>query len=320
MAPTPTGLWEVSVSSDYAIILAIVALYTAGLCSLLWPGVCKAWRNRRFRIPPVGRVLLLIMALSAVAVGGDKSPAMKALASLITALRNGLLLDPSGRVGSAAYAKASQTVADMAGDIIGAASQTVAQAQAQFDSIAGVLTNRGTTVAYIAADLPRAWAGAYTNHNLSASIQRTRQVGNTNLVAYVWFSEKPTINPQVAMSYSAEDGVWADMEPVTNSYPATVDVDGVPCVEYVYAIPELYRGIVFRPEYELQFGGAGDEECLAVPAGGIVVQSGNDTLLPFTGTDVYSGNFSVTYKGGVAVSACFHGTNYTGFVEGEVIL
>ena len=95
----------------------------------------------------------------------------------------------------------------------------------------------------------------------------------------------------------------------------TVDVDGVPCIEYRYEIPAAYRGTVFRPDYELVFGGAAAGDYLTVPAGGVVVATNGVECLPYTGTDVYSEHLSVTYKGGIAVSAVWHGTNYTGVVE-----
>ena len=105
------------------------------------------------------------------------------------------------------------------------------------------------------------------------------------------------------------------MPAITNSYPAIVDVDGVPCIEYRYEIPAPYRGTVFRPDYELAFGGASAGDYLTVPAGGVVVATNGVECLPYTGTDAYSEHLSVTYKGGIAVSAVWHGTNYTGVVE-----
>ena len=295
--------------------LLLILLLAVGVAALAWRVLTRVWREHCPRITPLGKAATIAMLLAAAAIGGDKSPVLRHIATLVTALRGGALLDPSGRIGAAATLAASQEIAALSGGIIGAASQTVAEAQSQFDATAYYLTNSTLNVAYIAADLPRAWAGIHTNGNIAATIQRVRQDGNTNLLAWVWFSEEPAVQPQVSLSYSVEDGVWSYMPGLTNSYPYTVDVDGVPCIEYRYEIPAPYRGTVFRPDYELAFGGASAGDYLTVPAGGVVVATNGVECLPYTGTDVYSANLSVTYKGGIAVSAVWHGTNYTGVAE-----
>ena len=294
--------------------LLLILLLAVGVAALAWRVLTRVWREHCPRITPLGKAASVALLLAAAAVGGDKSPAMRYVATLVTALRGGALLDPSGRIGAAATLAASQEIASLSGGIIGAASQIVADAQSQFDATAYYLTNRTLNVAYIAADLPRAWADVHTNGNIAATIQRVRQDGNTNLLAWVWFSEEPAVQPQVSLSYSVEDGVWSYMPGLTNSYPYTVDVDGVPCIEYRYEIPAPYRGTVFRPDYELVFGGAAAGDYLTVPAGGVVVATNGVECLPYTGTDTYSANLSITYKGGIAVSAVWHGTNYTGVV------
>lgn len=293
--------------------LLLLLLFGVGVAALAWRVLTRFWREHCPRITPLGKAATIAMLLAAAAIGGDKSPVLRHIATLVTALRGGALLDPSGRIGAAATVAASQEIASLSAGIVGAASQTVADAQAQFDAAAYTLTNRTLNVAYIAADLPRALPGVHANSNIAATIQRVRQDGNTNLLAWVWFSEEPAVQPQVSLSYSVEDGVWSYMPGLTNSYPYTVDVDGVPCIEYRYEIPAPYRGTVFRPDYELAFGGAAGDY-LTVPAGGVVVATNGVECLPYTGTDTYSANLSVTYKGGIAVSATFHGTNYTGVV------
>jgi len=301
------------VSSEFQGLL-ILLLLAAGVAALGWRVLTRVWREQMPRLGTGGRVAMVVLILAAAAIGGDKSPALRAIASLVTALRGGAILDPSGRIGAAASVAASQIVVDMSADIVGAASQTVADAQTQFDAAAWTLTNRTLTVAYLAADLPRALPGVHTNSNIAATIQRTRQDGATNLLAWVWFSEEPTVEPKVSLAYSVEAGVWAYMPAITNSYPATVDVDGVPCIEYRYEIPILYRGTVFRPDYELVFGGAAASDYLTIPSGGVVVSTNGVDCTPYTGTDTYGEYLTVTYKGGIAVSAVWHGTNYTGVV------
>jgi hypothetical protein len=295
--------------------LLIILLLAVGVAALGWRVLTRVWREQMPRLGTGGRAAMVVLILAAAAIGGDKSPVLRHIATLVTALRSGALLDPSGRIGAAATVAASQAVTDLSAGIIVAASQTVANAQAQFDAAAWTLTNRTLTVAYLASDLPRAWAGIHTNGNIAATIQRTRQDGATNLLAWVWFSEESTVEPKVSLAYSVEDGVWAYMPSVTNSYPDTVDVDGVPCIEYRYEIPAAYRGTVFRPDYELAFGGAAASDYLTIPSGGVVVSTNGVDCLPYTGTDTYGEYLSVTYKGGIAVSAVWHGTNYTGVAE-----
>lgn len=298
------------------LIGALLLLMWVGFACLLgWRVLSAFWAAHCPRITTLGKVGTVALIMVVAAAGADKTPALRALATLITALQGGGLIDPSGRIGSAARAAAAQAILEASGGIIAAASNTVADAQYQFDAAAETLTNRNLKVAYIAADLPRAIAGLHTNSNIAAAIQLTRQDGNTNLLAYVWFSEAPAIEPQVALSYSVAAGVWAYLPAVTNSYPATVNIDGVPCVEYRYQIPEAVRGIAFRPDYELSFGGARSEDYLIVPLGGVLIQTNGVECLPFDGTDVYSDDLSVTYRGGIAVSAVYHGTNHTGVVS-----
>jgi hypothetical protein len=270
--------------------LLIILLLAVGVAALGWRVLTRVWREQMPRLGTGGRAAMVVLILAAAASGGDKSPVLRHIA-------------------------ASQAVTDLSAGIIVAASQTVANAQAQFDAAAWTLTNRTLTVAYLASDLPRAWAGIHTNGNIAATIQRTRQDGATNLLAWVWFSEESTVEPKVSLAYSVEDGVWAYMPSVTNSYPDTVDVDGVPCIEYRYEIPAAYRGTVFRPDYELAFGGAAASDYLTIPSGGVVVSTNGVDCLPYTGTDTYGEYLSVTYKGGIAVSAVWHGTNYTGVAE-----
>lgn len=290
----------------------LLLMWVGFACLLGWRVLRAFWATHCPRITTLGRVGTVALIMLVAAAGADKTPALRALTTLITVLQGGELLDPSGRIGSASRAAVAQSILEASGDIIAAASNTVAESQFMFDQAAATLTNRELRVAYLSADLPRALPGVHTNHNIAATIQRTRQDGATNLLAWVWFSEEPTIVPQVALSYSVSSNAWAYFPAVTNSYPDTVAVDGIPCVVYRYAIPEAVRGIVFKPEYDLYFGGEGDGEYLVVPSGGLMISTNGVECLPYEGIDVYSENLSVTFRGGVAVAARYYGTNYTG--------
>lgn len=292
------------------ILIGILAL---GTIALGWRVLTRFWRTYCPNITPLGKAATIAALLVAAAIGGDKSPIIKQMNALVTALRNGTLIDPSGRISDAAKVAAIETINATASGIVDASAQVVADAQWEFDEAAYTLTNRNLKVAYIAADLPRALPGVHTNSNVAGVIQSTQQDGATNLLCYVWYSQEPAVVPQVAMSYSVAEGQWDYMPAITNSYPETFDIAGVPCIEYRYEIPALARGTAFRPEYELYFGG-NNAEPLIVPSGGLMVQTNGINELPFTGTDVYSDSLSVTYQGGVAVSATYHGTNYTGVV------
>ena len=290
----------------------LVGLLGLGVAALMWRVLHAVWREHCPNITPLGKIGTIALLLAVAAVGGDKSPAARALATLVTVLRSGELLDPSGRIVASAQLAAMQTAADLAASIVDAASNTVAHSQSQFDAIATRLTNRAFTVAYVSGEMPRAVAGVYTNHNIAGNLFYERD-GPTNLTAYVWFSEVPELEPSMSFPVSYAAGSTVVLSAWTNSYPSTVEYEGLPCYAYQVALPAYLAGMPLKPDLDVRFGGP-DGEPLIVPAGGVVVATNGVEHFPFSGTDVYSPNLSVTYKGGIAVSAVYHGTNYTGGV------
>lgn len=290
------------------VLLSLLAIGAGLLARHVLP---RVWRDHCPGIGTTGKIVSIVMLLAGASIGADKRPpSLRHIASLVTALKSEKLIDPSGRIGTLATVAASAEVTAAAADIIEAASNVVANAQARFDDAAAALTNSSVSVAYIAADMPRALPGIYTNHNIAATITRMEQIGETNLVLYVWYTQAPAIVPIVAFFCSVLPDTWTLMTPITNSFPDTVEIDGVPCVRYVCDIPQPIRGTVLRPENELRFGAP--DMPLIVPAGGLLVETNNTTFLPYTGIDVYSPALSVRYEGGVAISATWHGTNLTG--------
>jgi hypothetical protein len=295
-------------------ILLAIAAY------LVWLIVWLAERPGRLpRLPRDGRWALLVVIAAGTLCAQKPGTTRTILARFVTALRSGALLDDSGRIAALSTVAVTAYYTDAAAQIVAAASNTVVGAQAQFDGLAEVLTNRTLTVAYIAMDLPRAEAHSATNHNLAASIERVTYDSPTNLTAWVWFSEAPAVEPLVAFDASVSAGSWTRLVAVTNSYPSTVEVDGIPCVAYTFALPAPMRGIVLRPEYELSFGGSGTNDYLVIPSGGVLVETNNVPRLPYTGWDrehpaPYGTNLQIRYAGGVAVQALWMGTNYTGVV------
>lgn len=305
--------------------LSIVCLVASAVCFVAeqgWlRGVAAQWRRM-----PHGQLAALLLLLSwGTLYGGSKTmpSGRTVLARFVTALRSGVLLDDSGRIGATAVLAATQAFDRETAAIVAAATNVVAAADSAFAAAAFALTNRNLSVAYIAADLPRAEPHSHTNHNLAATIERVGCDGGTNLLAWVWFSEEPAVGPVVSFDASTQDGVWTRLTSVTNSYPDTLDINGVPCVEYRFEVPAGMRGVVFRPEYEVGFGGSREADYLLVPAGGVLVETNAVPLLPYTGWDAACGgafsNLAVRYSGGVAVEAVAVGTNYTGRA-GEVYL
>jgi len=305
-----------------ASIILIPLLIALAFCVVMWliedcppPTAWSIWRRMSVSRRWVAIAALLIWSYA----GADKTPSIPSarLIRFITALRSGVLLDDSGRVGSATTLAVVQAFEAETAVIIAAASNMVAAAQSQFDAAAFTLTNRNLTVAYIAMDLPRAEAHTHTNSNIAATIERVEAVGSSNLIAWVWFSEEPAVAPVLAFDASITADTWTRLTSITNSYPDTTEVNGIPCISYTFSIPPDMRGIVLRPEYEVGFGGSLKEDYLIIPSGGVMVQTNGFSRMPFTGWDYenpapFGTNLAVRYAGGIAVEANFFGTNYTG--------
>jgi hypothetical protein len=260
----------------------------------------------------------VVVLAAAALIGADKAPPFTPLAWMVTVMRDGQVLDPSGAIGRQAYLAVTHHVINEASNITAAAVHTVNNALADLQTATNDLAHRTYTTAYLAQDLPRALPGVHTNSNIAASIQRTEMLDGSNIVAWVWFSEEPSVAPQVSLTLSVEDGVWQSLTPITNSYPTTTDITGVPCVRYVYDVPPALRSITLRPRYELEFGGSqGSDDYLLIPRSGVLVSTNNVVHLPYTGWDAefsppWSTNLAVRYSGGVAVEARWMGTNYVG--------
>ena len=302
----------------------MIALPIIGLLLLLaWLLVCGyergLWSAAALRRLPVHTLAALsLLMVWGTLYGGTKSAPRVVLAQFVTALRSGGLLDASGRIAAAAAAAAVAAVADESAGIVAAASNTVADAQATFNGLADGLTNSAYSVAYIALDFPRAEAHSHTNHNIAATIERLESLDGSNLVAWVWFSEEPAIAPQLVFDASVAEGLSVRLVSITNSYPNTVEIDGVPCISYRMDVPSAMRGIPLRPNYELEFGGPADP--LLAPSGGVLVSTNGVEHLPFTGWDTahpepWGADLAVRYAGGIAVEAIWRGTNYTGRVD-----
>lgn len=295
----------------------LFCLLTLGVAQafVLIPRVSGALRV--FAPSALGRVFVgVLIGFSAIYACSKNGISPRAyVAQFVTALAGGGIIDESGIVGRSSEAAVIEAYAGLSVEIADSASNTVAAAADDFRDVAGLVTNAERRVIYIASDLPRAYSRGWTNHNISANVERVRQSdGGTNCSMWVWFSETPAIAPVIAAEVDLGAG-WFKLDPVTNSYPQTEAVNGVPCVRYDYALPVTVRGVVYRPDYEVQFGHPSSP--LLVPRGGILVETNGTggAALPFTGTDRYfSGRVEVDYRGGIATALRLDGVPKTNTV------
>jgi hypothetical protein len=281
------------------------------------------------KLPIAAKAVLAIMLIWATYVGGDKegqSPASQRISQLVVALSGGGLNDPSGVIGTATQLAAIQMFNEETAAIVAAASNVIASASSDYAAMTNQLASTNLSVAYIGYDLPRAAPPVTTNHNITATIIRTAQNAATNtLSAWVYFSEAPTTNVNVLLQASVAANVWAELVPVTNSFPATTTIDTLPCIRYDYTIPTGMRGVPLKPETDLQFGGFNAGQYLRVPVSGVVVETNGVATTPYTGWDYahpepWGTNLAVRYVGGVAIEARVRGTNYTGKITQEITL
>lgn len=237
------------------------------------------------------------------------------VAQFVTALHGGTIIDESGTVARASEAAVLEAYTELSVEMVAAASGTVAAASGAFVEVANLVTNTERAVVYIAADLPRAAAHAWTNHNIAATVERVRQSADgETLSMWVWFSEAPSVAPGMCAEIDVGGG-WGELCAVTNSYPATESINAVPCVRYDFFVPPFARGTVFRPSYEVAFGA--ELQPLLVPSGGVTVETNGVTALPFSGEDSYfGGRVEVTYRGGIAAELKIDGVAVTNGVYG----
>lgn len=280
------------------------------------------------QLPFAAKTALALMLVWATYVGGTKeqSPASSRISQLVVALSGGGLDDPSGVIGTATQLAAIQMFNDETAGIVSAASNVIYNALGEYASMTNRLASTNLSVAYIGYDLPRASPPVSTNHNITATIVRTAQDATTNtLSAWVYFSETPETNVNVFLQASVAEGVWSELVPVTNYYPATTTIDSLPCFRYDYTIPTGMRGVPLKPETDLKFGGFASDQYLSVPASGVVVTTNNVATTPYTGWDYvhpepWGTNLAVRYVGGIAVEAIIRGTNYLGRITQGVTL
>jgi hypothetical protein len=289
---------------------ALAASLMLGLAIVQVPAIAR--RIEAIAPDPLSRAFVGLLVGATCFVGWTKGPVSQGsvVAQFVTALRAGGIVDESGLVAKSAESETVAAFADLAGEIVYSASNVLAAASEDIAVVAYLITNESRRVAYIAADLPRADPQQHTNHNIAATIERVRQSEDgSTLSLWTWYSQEPVIAPGVGVEIDVGGG-WLPLVAVTNFYPATDEINGIPCVRYDFAVPALARHVVFRPEYELGFGhGAAP---LLVPSGGVSVETGGVTRLPYSGIDVYfSGRAEVVYHGGIATGLRIDGNAVT---------
>lgn len=277
-----------------------------------WPPFYKHFRKAAKTVFTRAIVGIFIGQLTFIAASKSGAPsAMNYVAQFVTVLRNGYVIDESGVIAKATEEAVVESFVEYAAQINNAASSTVVNASTEFLEVANLVTNSQRRVIYISSYLPRSGngQGGLVNHNIAATLEKTRMTDGTNLTAWVWFSEEPAFAPGMSAEIDVGGGAFK-VECATNFYPETESINGVDCVRYVFEIPEESRGVQFLPSYEVQFGTR--LAPLVVPSGGITVKTNNVTVLPFSGTDThFGGRLSIIYKGGIATEAAINGTQIT---------
>ncbi len=268
------------------------------------------------RLPASGRVGLLALLGIAVLYGGDKPPppVPAVIQQILTVEADGTLKDLSGEVASGVAAAALDAYVGASAAIVQAASNVVESARGDLAALTNAMAQANYQAAYIAYDAPRG-TPAVSNHNIMVSFERVKQTP-TNLDCLVWFSELPSTSVVVYAQYAIAEGVWRDLAPLTNFWPATETVGAVECVRYRYSLPAEIAGTPLRPQYEVQFGGYGAGQYLGVPVEGITVETNGVTFQPFTGWDTWpldgGTNVEIHSVGGLAVELVLDGVSYKG--------
>lgn len=261
-------------------------------------------------------VIVLVVVCAVISQPSAKSkgwiPSPRFL-QLLSTDSDGNVKDLSGTVASGVSAASLTQLNAESAQITEAALTTITNAEARCIALTNQILTANYDAAYIALDLPRG-TPAETNHNIMVSFEKVSQT-STNLTAWVWFSEMPDTNVEVAVEYTLDGIDWPKLDPITNFFPTTEIIGSVACVKYVYSIPAGISGTPLRPEYEVSFGGYQADQYLSVASDGVVVSTNGVDCLPYTGWDNYSSgtnSLAIRYVGGIAVEAIYDGITMKG--------
>jgi len=259
------------------------------------------------------RAVIGILLGGIILVGWTKGPVSigNSVAQFITAMSDGSIIDDSGLVATSTEEETVAAFADLSVAIANAASQTVVNAAGDFAEVAGLVTNSERKVIYIQSSLPRTDPSqGLINHNISGFVVRTAMSGDKSVISrYVWYSAEPLVAPTVACVVDVGAGD-VKLDAITNTFPDTVEINGIDCVRYDYSVPSSLRNVVFFPDTEFTFGS--EDTQLEVGIDGVSVDIGEDTFLPYSGTDSYfTGRVDVVYSGGIATRVYIDGVSVT---------
>jgi hypothetical protein len=298
-----------NITSVHVVILLALPVFSVAML-LRWS--LRIWGNWMKPFLVWQRAALLLALAAVVMYGGSKTLPQPIL-ELLTILRDGTLVDLSGKVASGQQARAIKAFIEQIDDELSVADGVIEQARLDCVALTNQLETADYSVAYISLDLPRG-IPSEPNHNIMVAFERVEQ-SSTLLTAYVWFSETPVTNVNVHVEYSIAEGIWALLSPLSNSYPDTEQVNGIDCYVYEYEIPQSIVGVPLKPQYEIEFGGFTEGQWLSVPESGVVVDVDDVSYMPYTGWDEFEDGedlLRVRSVGGIAVEAVYNGITYKG--------
>lgn len=301
---------ESGVNNQLTLQLLLCLLGSALL--LCHPAIRRA--GSKISLTRLTRFFWFSLVAAFIAIGWTKGPVQpkrRAMAQYVIALFTGGIRDASGLVAATTEAETVAAFADYARAIANSASQTVAAASFQFDDLADVITNDATPTVYLQCYLPRAdHAAGITNHNLSATLMRTRQSADASVISrWIYFSNTPLFAPKTYAEIDVGAG-YVRLASITNTFPETELVLNLPCYRYDYAVPADMRGVVFFPDFDLGFGSV--EKGLEISSEGVMVDIADQTYIGKSGSVwLCSNRVQVVHAGGIAVELRIDGQTMT---------
>lgn len=275
------------------LLICIVLMLVSGAWVLLpraaWRGLAAQWR----RLPRKDMMVMVLLLAAGTWYGADKGyvARSKRVAQLLTVMSSGELRGPTNVIASAVAGAAVQAVLDESSSMLASASNAVAWCWAEIPDLEWAITN--TSISYLQCEIP----APLTTPNPVARADMLQVAEGTNGLRHVMvaFSVVPSSAPVV--QFYADERIC---EAVSNSFPATVDIETpsgtAPCYVYTVRVPGDLSGVVLLPEREITFGGGPDNEPLAV-LGSLMI---NDKL-GFTGERLIATGVVGVFEGGILI-------------------
>jgi hypothetical protein len=249
------------------------------------------------------------------------------LGNLVLWLSAGRIEDPTGVVAEHAQAAALLACEEETGGIIGEISGAVEVVGARIEEQTERLAADDTPIFYVIQDVPRDLPGYVENHNLSVTAEKIAMTGSNVFSVWFRYSWETTAAADIAMRvYASSNQSWL-ITSYTNSFPDTVDVNGVDTYRHDFDVTRLGIGatdaMALIPPYEATFGGP-DGEPFAVPGLGVAVAAtvaGEGTVTTNVGATGWVWlappwtNMQLRVVGGAVVEALWCGTNVAGVVS-----